>query len=263
MYETKISCESFKSHTWLGHVTNMDWSCQRGKTWRRAQKHSSVGTRSGTPVLQCVAVCCSVLPCIAVCCSVLQCVAVHCSVLQCIALCCSVMQCDAVWCSVMQCDAVWCECCRGQELLCIEHLIFLWHLDVRSCRLKCTNFLKYLDVRKFQDLNGDGVITRSCCFHSRVKFEQALILPFLLCAEAWQCLWACVPMCATRLILVCDMTHSYVWHDSFLCVTWLIFMCYMTYSYVWHDSFLCVCENGLDRYAIEAYLCSGPRSKIT
>jgi len=31
------------------------------------------------PVLQCVAVCCSVLQCVAVCCSVLQCVAVCCS----------------------------------------------------------------------------------------------------------------------------------------------------------------------------------------
>ena len=37
------------------------------------------------PVLQCVAVCCSVLQCVAVCCSVLQCVAVCCSVLQCVA----------------------------------------------------------------------------------------------------------------------------------------------------------------------------------
>ena len=32
-------------------------------------------THSRTPVLQCVAVCCSVLQCVAVCCSVLQCVA--------------------------------------------------------------------------------------------------------------------------------------------------------------------------------------------
>jgi len=37
------------------------------------------------PVLQCVAVCCSVWPCVAVCCSVLQCLALCCSVLQCVA----------------------------------------------------------------------------------------------------------------------------------------------------------------------------------
>jgi len=35
-----------------------------------------------TPVLQCVAECCSALQCVAVCCSVLQCVAVCCSVFQ-------------------------------------------------------------------------------------------------------------------------------------------------------------------------------------
>jgi len=76
-----------------------------------------------TPVLQCVAVCCSVLQCVAVCCSVLQCVAVCCSVLlsrsvssftgcsdeipmnyTCDAVtCCSVLQCIAVCCSVLQC----------------------------------------------------------------------------------------------------------------------------------------------------------------
>ena len=180
------------SHTWIGHITHMDWSCHTHglvMSDRKDLKKSSKTLKCRHEVRNsCVAVCCSVLQCVAVYCSVLQCVAVCCSALQCVAVHCSVLQCIALCCSVMQCDAVWCECCRGQELLCIEHLIFLWHLDVRSCRLKCTNFLKYLDVRKFQDLNGDGVITRSCCFHSRVKFEQALILPFLLCAEAWQCL---------------------------------------------------------------------------
>ena len=59
------------------------------------------------PVLQCVAVSCSVLQYVAMCCSVLQCVAVCCSVIQyrashlqqasccksCVAVCCSVLQC--------------------------------------------------------------------------------------------------------------------------------------------------------------------------
>jgi len=35
-----------------------------------------------SPVLQCVAVCCSVLQCVAVCCSVLQCVAVRTSTMD-------------------------------------------------------------------------------------------------------------------------------------------------------------------------------------
>jgi len=40
--------------------------------------------------------------------------------------------------------------------------------------------------------------------------------------------------------LVCDMTHSCVWHDSFVCVTWLILVCDMTHSCVQHDAFVCV-----------------------
>ena len=62
------------------------------------------------PVLQCVAVRCSVLQCGVVWCSVLQCDAVSClratfcehgSVLQCVEVCCSVLQCVAVCCSVV------------------------------------------------------------------------------------------------------------------------------------------------------------------
>jgi len=62
-------------------------------------------------------------------------------------------------------------------------------------------------------------------------------------------------ICAKSPILMCDMTHVYVWHDSFLDVTWLIqairplqhsfiyakwliLMCDMTDSYVWHDLFI-------------------------
>ena len=57
------------------------------------------------PVLQCVAVHCSVLLCVAVCCSVLQCVAVCYSVLQCVIVCCSVLQCVAVSCSLLRVDS--------------------------------------------------------------------------------------------------------------------------------------------------------------
>jgi len=31
-----------------------------------------------------------------------------------------------------------------------------------------------------------------------------------------------------KVVCVCGMTHSYVWHDSCMCVTWLIHMCVMT-----------------------------------
>jgi len=49
-------------------------------------------------------------------------------------------------------------------------------------------------------------------------------------------------ICVTRLIHMCDTTHSYAWHDSFIFVTWLIHMCDTTYSYVWHVSFIRVTE---------------------
>jgi len=55
------------------------------------------------------------------------------------------------------------------------------------------------------------------------------------------------------LLLMCNQTHSYLWHDhsymwhdhlymwhdSVVCVTWLIRKCDMTHAYVRHDSFVC------------------------
>jgi len=58
-------------------------------------------------VLQCVALYCSELPVLIKLGSpLLQCVAVCCSVLQCVVVCCSVLQCVAVWCIVVHCVAV-------------------------------------------------------------------------------------------------------------------------------------------------------------
>ena len=76
------------------------------------------------------------------------------------------------------------------------------------------------------------------------------------------CVWHDSFTCVTWLkrFLVCDMSHSRVWHDSqgFMCVTWLIhvcgmtqkvsslrvtwrtYTCDMTHSCVWHVSFTCV-----------------------
>ena len=60
---------------------------------------------------------------------------------------------------------------------------------------------------------------------------------------------------STRLIHMCDITRSCVWHDSFIgdgraagalpqdsfiCVTWLVHTCDTTHSYVSHGSFICV-----------------------
>jgi len=55
-------------------------------------------------------------------------------------------------------------------------------------------------------------------------------------------------LCVTRLIQMCHVTRSYLWHDSFrdvrgdsfIRVRWLIRVCDVTHSYLWHDSFICV-----------------------
>ena len=103
-----------------------------------------------------------------------------------------------------------------------------------------------------------------------------------------------LPCCATWLIHMCDMTHSYVRHDSFVCATppihvckcetWLIHTCNtthsrvymwdMTHSYVQHHPFtcvyvrhdlficatppihMCICETWVDPYIwIEMFTC--------
>jgi len=60
--------------------------------------------------------------------------------------------------------------------------------------------------------------------------------------------------------LLCDMTHSYVWHDSFICVTWLIHTCNMTPSYVWHDSFSASLGQSLTRPFHARLTFSGPHA---
>ena len=54
--------------------------------------------------------------------------------------------------------------------------------------------------------------------------------------------WLCnmTHLCVTRLIRMCEMTHSYVWHDSFICGTWLCHVCDMTHTFVGMSPFVCV-----------------------
>jgi len=51
-----------------------------------------------------------------------------------------------------------------------------------------------------------------------------------LCIHVYSCITY------TRRILICDVTHSYVWRDAFVCVTWRIHMWDMTHSYMGRDS---------------------------
>jgi len=56
----------------------------------------------------------------------------------------------------------------------------------------------------------------------------------------WIPAWCLHYYCASWLIHICDMTHSYVWHDTFIRVARFVHMCALTHSYVWHDPFICV-----------------------
>ena len=80
--------------------------------------------------------------------------------------------------------------------------------------------------------------------------------------SAWHDLLICVPwfihLRVRWLILLCAMTHAYMWHDSgvgrgtgdrvgfvwryasYICVTWLVDMCAMIHSSACGDSLMCV-----------------------
>jgi len=80
-------------------------------------------------------------------------------------------------------------------------------------------------------------MTHSCMWHDSFMFATWLVRTgFRLKALDQVCgmthSWRGheVSACKTSLILMCDLTHSYVWQDFF-------FMCDMAHSHVWHDSF--------------------------
>jgi len=76
------------------------------------------------------------------------------------------------------------------------------------------------------------------CWYNRKRFDtiadmvQPTIIIFVLSA----------------IILMCDVTHSFVWHDSLICV-----MRDVTHSYVWHDSHMCgmCCSSWYTRTALD------------
>ena len=58
---------------------------------------------------------------------------------------------------------------------------------------------------------------------------------YLFTRETWLIYTRIIQMCA-RLIDICDMTHSHLWHDSLTCVTWLTHMCNTTHLFELYDS---------------------------
>ena len=57
-------------------------------------------------------------------------------------------------------------------------------------------------------------------------WHYCLNIYLIPCSNVW---YDSIHIRETWLILMCDMTHWYVWHDSLICVTLLIDMCEMTH----------------------------------
>jgi len=86
-------------------------------------------------------------------------------------------------------------------------------------------------------------MTYSYVWHdSFLETYTSLVFRDPLWCSGW-CVKQNLFICVTRLIHMCEMTHSYVSHmnKSFFLsrMSRLIHMCKMTYSYVWLDSFIC------------------------
>jgi len=146
---------------------------------------------TGTSVLQCVAVCCSVLPCVAVASqpaplaistpfsftgtSVLQCIAVCCSALQFVAVCCSVIaaspclwpqahpilihryECAEMFVAVLQCVTV---CCSVLQCVAVCCSVLQWH---RSLRLSPQAPHSHSQVRVYRSVLQRVAICCSVC----------------------------------------------------------------------------------------------------
>jgi len=86
------------------------------------------------------------------------------------------------------------------------------------------------------------------CTHGIAHSSIASVFIYFLTSRATH-EWICMHLYVTRLIHICDITHSYVWHDSCICVpymwhdsciyvTWLIHMCDTTHIWMHSNAFI-------------------------
>ena len=104
------------------------------------------------------------------------------------------------------------------------------HKSTKTATLRFGIFYEILSKYHFQ-LCSRSKRESICCTHG---------VPTGNCHMRWKChmRWNGHMRCATWLIHVCAMAHSYAWHDAFIRVTWRIHTRDMTHSYVWHDAFI-------------------------
>ena len=220
MYVTwpiQIWHDSFIRVTWLNHTCNMTPSCV-------CLSYHSISTCAGDMTNSCV----------------WYFFAVFCRVLQCVA---------ATW-RVHMCD---------MTHLCVWHDSVIWvkwriHVGDMTHSYVCRDSYVWPD----SFICVIGRIHKCDVTHLYVSRDSFIHVPWLIHMYDVTHLHVChnlhVPLfehvvkimshiwtrdmmhnssiCVTRLILLCDMTHSYVSRDLFICVTWLIHMCAMTCAFL-------------------------------
>ena len=98
-------------------------------------------------------------------------------------------------------------------------------------RKRATNYRALLRKMTYEDKASYDSTPPSTLFLCQAQTRwmynvSSLRLCFALqTRREWCCHWC-----------ICDMAHIYVWRDSFICATWLIHMCDVTHSYVQHNS---------------------------
>ena len=135
-------------------------------------------------------------------CSVFNVLQVSCSVLQCVAACCTVLQ---------RVDVT---------------LLQVWRRPI-SCIKETYTYIKrdqyiYQKGAEYRFVSGVEkkyiICERDLCFrfgvHKSLSWNTGLFHGDFLCG------WHYSFICATWLIHMCDMTHSYVRHDSFIFAAW-------------------------------------------
>ena len=131
----------------------------------------------------------------------------------------------------------------------VTHMSHVTQMSHVTFDLIWENVVSHIWMSHFAHMNESCYTNESChipvdwmCDMTRLCVTW-LILMFDMTHSFVQIKWSRTPWetsCHTYKLVMLHIRYPYVWHDAFLCVPWLIHMCDMTHSYVWHDSFVCM-----------------------
>ena len=125
---------------------------------------------------------------------------------------------------------------RREFYICETWLIHSWGMTHSSTRhqwfIREAWFIHWLIIA-FITCNSNLVpLLQGLCTSNPCRFEISIFWVLVVCDVTNSYVRHDWSIRETWLIHMCDMTHSYVWHDSFICVTRLIHMCDMTHSFI-------------------------------